>query len=226
MIDIPGVLEDLSRIELLSDQSTMQCFLLKDLEERCWHYDHQLQLWLTSSGAATIAFVEDVVANQQKYRIDNDKNYAMPSSTDLAMAHLGLNYWTTYNLLSQIIGPLKQAAPPTVEGATLPARFDPHHYCRLVSLLIPYFQTPGVGSYYVSFVGFATTVAMSFIVRQCPSEDVSALRILLSKAFHGEHGAHLRRFLATWPWANPQESEAMGRQMSQSQGLGRWRGNG
>lgn len=196
---------------MLFNEPERQSLLQDDIEERCWLYDRQLISWSTSCGAATVAFVERLITNQDH---DNDNNESALSSTDLAMAHLGIIYWTTYNLLSQIISRLRETAHPGENKGQLPSRMDAHQYCSKAISLIPYFQIPEVGSYFISFVGFPATVAISFLARQDASGHFSEARGLLDRAFCGEHGKQLQSFLATWPWTTRHESETLGSRKS------------
>jgi len=207
LIELPGVLEDISTSETLSDQPEQRFVLLKRLEGKCWLYDRQLLSWATSCGADIISFVETLITVQNVK--DESSGSALPS-IDLAMAHLGLIYWTTYNLLSQILFWLTEACLSKEDKTQLPPHLDPNLYCRKVDLLIPYFKKRGVGSYFVSFIGFPVTVVASFLARHDTSGNLSEAREFLARALDGEHGILLKRFLATWPWMTRPESETLG----------------
>ena len=207
LIEIPGLLEDMAALKTMSSEHEGKHVLCQALKERCWRYDHQLLSWSASCGEGIIAFVESLVTVQDQD--DNGKESA-PPSTDLAMAHLGMIYWTTYNLLSQILSWLSQVDPAKEDTTALPPRIDAHLYSRKVALLIPYFKKPGVGSYLISFIGFPVAVAASFLARQDPVGDFSEARALLARAFRDERGKQLQRFLATWPWMARSESDTLG----------------
>jgi hypothetical protein len=87
---------------------------------------------------------------------------------------------------------------------------DARLWTHKVALLIPYFQNPGVGSYLISFIGFPVAVAASFLARQDSVGNFSEARALLVRAFHGERGKQLQRFLATWPWMTRPELDTLG----------------
>lgn len=176
------------------------------LEEKCWWCDRQLLSWSTTSGEATVSFVEGLIVGED---LDNNSSESAPSSTHLAMAHLGMIYWTTYNLLSQILFFLTQTIPSRESTKQLPLRIDAHSYTRKVALLIPHFHNSGVGSYLISFIGFPVTVAASFLFRQKSAAGTSEARALFDKAFRGEQGNHLRNFLGTWPWMTRSEIDTI-----------------
>lgn len=194
-------------LKSLSSQPEKQYLLSQTLEERCWRCDRQLLSWSTSCGEAVVSFVESLIAVQD---LDNNGEASTPPSTDLAMAHLGMIYWTTYNLLSQILLWLKGAPSSEEEIALLPPRIDAYLYSRKVVLRIPYFKKPGVGSYLISFIGFPVTVAASFLARHDSLGNFSEVRALLVKAFHNEGGKQLQRFLASWPWMTRSEMDTLG----------------
>lgn len=207
LIEVPGILEDMATLKTSSSQPEKRYFLRQALEDRCWLCDRQLLSWSTSCGEAIVAFVESLIAVQD---LDDNSKESAPASTDLAMAHLGMIYWTTCNLLSQILSWLREAAPSKEGTILLPPRIDVHLYSHKVALLIPYFKKPGVGSYVITFIGFPVAVAASFLARQDLVGDFSEARALLVRAFHGERGKQLQRFLATWPWMTRPELETLG----------------
>lgn len=206
LIDVPGIMEDMTTLQTLSAQPEERYLLCQALEERCWQCDRELLSWSTSCGEAIVAFVESLIAVPG---LDDNSESSAPS-TDLAMAHLGILYWTIYNLLSQILSGIREAAPSREDMTRLPPRIDALLYSRKVALLIPYFKKPGVGSYLITFIGFPVTVAASFLARQDSEGTFSEARALLVKAFRGERGQHLQRFLATWPWVTRPESDTLG----------------
>lgn len=207
LVDIPEILEDIVSLRTLSSQPEKQYLLRQAVEEKCWRCDRQLLSWSTSCGNATVAFVESLITAHSTE--ENSKNSA-PPATDLAMAHLGMIYWTTYSLVSQMLSSLSGASPPGEDKNRLPPRIDAHLYSRKVALLIPYFKSPAVGSFLLSFIGFPVAVAASFLARQDSEGNFSEARALLVKAFHGERGSQLQRFLATWPWMTRSESDTLG----------------
>lgn len=205
LIEIPDVLEDMTITETLSDQPEQRHILLKKLEERCWQCDRQLLSWATACGAEVVAFVESLIAVRDVKDMSNEP--ALPS-TDLAMAHLGLIYWTTYNLLSEILLWLTEAYMPKDDDIQLPRHLDAHLYYRKVDRLIPYFKKSAVGSYFVSFVGWPVAVATSFLSRQ---GELAEARAFLARALDCEQGILLKRFFGTWPWTTDPESEILGK---------------
>jgi hypothetical protein len=118
------------------------------------------------------------------------------------VAHLGIIYWATCNLLYHILHALGRSSRPDAHE-----RIDPRQYCRKIVQLIPYFQRPGMGAFFMNMVGFPAAVAVGFLARQDPPDQVSEERILLLRAFEGKHGRQLRKFLGTWPWKTGRETE-------------------
>ncbi|KAI1322411.1 hypothetical protein F5Y16DRAFT_404513 [Xylariaceae sp. FL0255] len=206
LVELPGILEDIETLETLSNQPEKQ-LLFHDLEERSWWCDSQLLSWSTSCGEDVVTFIEKIIAVPN---LEDVSVASAPLSIDLAKAHLGMIYWTTYNMVSQILSWVRAANPSKEKTALLPPRLDAHMYSRKVALLIPYFKNPGVGSYLVSFIGFPVTVAASFLLRQSSAETSSEARALLIKAFRGEQGKRLQDFLASWPWTTRAELETLG----------------
>lgn len=207
LIEVPGILEDLVTLGTLSPQSMKRSSMWQALEERCWWCDRQLLSWSASCGKAVVAFVESLITVQD---LDQKSQESAPPSTDLAMAHLGMIYWTTCNLLSQMLFWLSANAPSKEDSTRLPPRMDAYLYSHKVALLISYFQNPAVGSYLISFIGFPVAVAASFLARQDSTGNFSEARALLASAFHGERGKHLQRFLATWPWLTRSQLDTLG----------------
>lgn len=199
LVEIPALLEDLEVLAGLPAGSDKRLCLYQQLEQRCWSCDGQLQTWSTSHGAPTLALVESIITIQER-------NRTSPSSEQFAMAHLGMIYWTTCNLLYQITSFLRTGSPQQ-----LLSRMDPRIYCRNIGLLIPYFQCPGMGSFFLSIVGFPATVAVSYLARQDDPGEFSDERRLLLRAFQGKHGGQLHRFLATWPWQSERERDIVNR---------------
>lgn len=190
--------------EALSEQSEGPSILLKSLEENCWLYDRQLLSWTTSCGAEIVALAEHLISVQDLK--DKSDESALPS-TELAMAHLGLIYWTTCNLLSQILLGLTEACRSTKAKARLPPHPNAYFYCRKVDRLLPYFQKRSVGSYFVSFVGWPVAVAVSFLARQ---GELTEAREFLARALDCEQGTLLKRFFGTWPWMTDAELQVLG----------------
>ncbi|KAJ9607131.1 hypothetical protein H2200_008203 [Cladophialophora chaetospira] len=208
LIEVPGILEDMTILKTLSSQPQERYLLCQALEERCWRCDRQLLIWSTSCGNAIVDFVESLISVQD---LSENSAESAPPSTYLAMAHLGMLYWTTYNLLSQILSWLRQAAPSKNKTPPLPPRMDAHLYVHKVALLIPYFNKPEVGSYLISFIGFPVAVAASFLAREDSAGTYSEARALLVQAFSGgERGKELQRFLASWPWLTRSEADTLG----------------
>ncbi|KEF54376.1 uncharacterized protein A1O9_09542 [Exophiala aquamarina CBS 119918] len=207
LVEVPGILQDMAILKTFTRQPEKQHFLRQVLEESCWWCDRQLLLWSTSCGAAVVTFVESLIAVQD---LDDNSKESAPPSTDLAMAHLGMIYWTTYNLLSQILSWLRGPGPSREDTTPLPPRLDAHLYSHKVALLIPYFKKPGVGFYLISFIGFPVAVAASFLARQDSVGTFSEARALLVRAFRGERGKQLQGFLATWPWMTRSELDTLG----------------
>jgi hypothetical protein len=195
LVEIPGVLEELEDLlRCPSDQVERQTLLRQQLEQRCWLYDSQLQTWSTGSGLSAVAFVE--------VRVTNKSGEDSARSDDFAIAHLGMVYWATCNLLYHILHFLGGSSRPELHE-----RIDPRQYCRKIVLMLPFFQSPGMGAFFINIAGFPTAVAVGFLARQDPPDQVSAERRLLLKVFEGKHGRQLQEFLGTWPWQTSRETE-------------------
>ncbi|EXJ69487.1 uncharacterized protein A1O5_07523 [Cladophialophora psammophila CBS 110553] len=196
LIEVPALLEDLEGLlGCLSGEVETKALLRQQLEERCWLYHSQLQTWSANSGSSTIAFVEDKISN-------GHHESSEPSSEHFAMAHLGIIYWATCNIIHEVRW--------YVAGngrAGLPACIDPRLYCRKIVMLMPFLQSPSVGAFFLNIAGFPAAVAVSFLARQDPLCEVSEERRLLQKAFQGNRGTQLRNFLRTWPWRTDRETE-------------------
>ncbi|OQV03760.1 hypothetical protein CLAIMM_08763 [Cladophialophora immunda] len=200
LIEIPALLEDLeSLLAGLSNEVARQALFRQQLEERCWLYHSQLQTWSTTSGSSTVTFVEDKISN-------GTHESSEPSSEHFAMAHLGLIYWATCNILHEVLW--------YVAGngrAGLPACIDARLYCRKIVTLMPFLQRPAMGAFFLNIAGFPAAVAVGFLARQDPPGEVSEERRKLQKAFQDTHGAQLRNFLGTWPWRTDRETEIVSR---------------
>ncbi|KIW93483.1 uncharacterized protein Z519_06088 [Cladophialophora bantiana CBS 173.52] len=186
MIEVPALLEDLEGLlGCLSGEVETQALLRQQLEERCWLYHSQLQTWSANSGSSTIAFVEDKISN-------GPHESSKPSSEHFAMAHLGIIYLATYNIIHDVLW--------YVAGngrAGLSACIDPRLYCRKIVMLMPFLQRPAVGAFFLNIAGFPAAEAVSFLARQDSQREVSEERRLLQKAFQGNRGTQLRNFLRT-----------------------------
>jgi hypothetical protein len=202
LIELPGMMEDTSTLKTLSSQPERAYAPYEILQERSSWCEHQLQSWSTTCGEATVAFVEGLIADPDR---ENDV-YMAPPSTDLAMAHLGLIYWTTCNLVSQILSSLEEFASSEKATDLRSQRSDSLIYSRKVALLIPYFNRPGVGSYLISFIGWPVAVATSYLAKY----DLAEAQPLLDAAFRGEHGRQLKKFLNSWPWMTMVEMDMLG----------------
>ncbi|OAL30795.1 hypothetical protein AYO22_01415 [Fonsecaea multimorphosa] len=200
LIEIPALLESLeSLLACLSDEVERQTLFRQQLEERCWLYHSQLQTWSATSGSSTVDFVEDQIAN-------GAHKGSEPSSEHFAMAHLGMLYWATCNILHEVLWYVAGK-----DRADLPACMDARLYCRKIILLMPFLQRPTMGAFFLNIAGFPAAVAVSFLARQDPPGKVSEERRMLQKAFQDIHGAQLRNFLGTWPWRTDRETEIIGR---------------
>ncbi|OAP63364.1 hypothetical protein AYL99_02591 [Fonsecaea erecta] len=203
LIEVPGLLEDLeSLLGCLSDDVERQMVLRQQLEEKCWAYHSQLQTWSATSGLSTVAFVEDKITNR-------NQDSSEPSSEHFAMAHLGMLYWATCNIVHHVLWYVAGKG-----RADLPGLIDARLYCRKIVLLMPFLQRPGMGAFFLNIAGFPAAVAVSFLARQDPPGQVSEERRLLENAFQDHHGTQLRNFLGTWPWRTDGETEIVSRTRS------------
>lgn len=187
-MDVPGLLEDFDSFLACSPKQGKEYRRLRHrLEAKCWKHDEQLGRWATTSGASTLTLVEAVISTNR----DQDKS---PSSVDLAMAHLGMIYWSTciliYHPLWTLVGTMHEK--PLY-------RETPRQYCRNIALLTPYLLTPEVGLFSINMIGFPAVVALRYLARVDPPQQPSEEREMLLNSFSGEPGRRLRNFLKSWP---------------------------
>ena len=188
LVEIPGLLEDFDSFLACSPkQEKTHRRLCHQLKAKCWLYDDQLQRWATTSGASTLTLVEAVISTK------GGQNKT-PSSVDIAMAHLGMIYWSTCILLYH---PLWILAGTMHE--ILPERVNPRRYCRKIAMLMPYFLTPEVGDFSINMTGFPAVVAFRFLARVDGPQNPSEERERLLNSLSSERGRPLRNYLKGWP---------------------------
>lgn len=189
LIEIPAILEAL---DVLADGGEdcqyTEAYLHQSLAEQCWLCDSLLQQWASSSGENCIGFVEEIVAG-------NDKKRTTPSSEDIARGHLGLLYWTTCLILYQNLCNISACST-----SHLPKRMEPRQYCRKIMELMSFFQTPSVGKFFVNIVSFPAIVAMRFVERHDPPNEISEECRLVLTGFKGKYQSQMENFLGGWPW--------------------------
>ena len=161
LVDVPGLLEDFDSFLACSPKQEKQYRRLRhQLEAKCWKCDDQLERWASTSGTSTLKLVEAVISTN----IDQSET---PSSVDLAMAHLGMVYWSTciltYYPLWTVVGTIHEK---------LLGRVTPRQYCRNIALLMPYFLAPGVGDFSINMTVFAVIVALRHLARVDLVEEI------------------------------------------------------
>lgn len=193
LIEIPGIMEELD--ELLGsppDQAGRQMYLSPPLEEKSLLLDSQLQQWSITSGVSTVNFVESQISS-------DDQEISTPSTEDFAMAHLGMLYWTTCLFLYQIL----YCHLSNYSLRELPDRMEPRRYCRKIMLLMPYFQRPNVGEFFMNIAILPAIAATRFLDRNDPPDQPSYERKMIGYAFRGKYKRQMEHFLGTWPRRTP-----------------------
>lgn len=182
------MLEDLDKLQECADNEIQRKLSLREsLRNQCWHLDAELQHWSVTSGSNTVNFVTSLISGED--------DESAPSSEEFAVAHLGLLYWTTCLHLYQNLCHLSICTP-----TTLPGRVEPRQYCRMILLLMPYFQQNNMGELIMNITIFPAITVMRFLQRNDEPGILSEERRMLLKAFRGKHKRQIVNLLGTWPW--------------------------
>ena len=189
LVDIPAILEQFDEFrECLSVSTQRQEQLRRELVQRCWLYDLELQTWSKISGPRVLTFLEDKIATG-KFETQ------IPSSEDFATVHLGFVYWATCILLYHVLWELAGE-----NRRLLPERINPRQYCRNIATLVPYLQDAGSGAFFINMTTMPVGIAMGFLDAYDPPDQPSEEREMLLESFEGVNGTQSGKCLGTWPW--------------------------
>ena len=181
LIEFPGLIEQFDIMETCNDPEA-KAQLSQQINEWCWKYDAELQDWVTTIGALPVAFAESQLT---KDRIDCEA----PSTEDFALAHLGTLYWTACALLYDALH------LTAIDRETLPERLDPRLYVHKVARILPYFQVPSVGEFYLSIVTTPITMCLHVLYDIEPVDQPSEERHMLMRALSRGRGSQVERFI-------------------------------
>ena len=190
LVELPAILQDIDELaDTLHGLQGRHSSLYQSLLHKCSLCDSSLQIWASTSGATVIDFAQDLIASKRDIAMDR-------SSEAIAKAHLGLLYWTTCLILYQNLHDVLTAID---KEPSLP-RWEPRQYVRNIMHLVPYFQHSSVGGFFINMVSFPAIVAMRFVERNDPPDEMSEECRLVLTGFKGKYAQQMERFIGGWPW--------------------------
>ncbi|KAH6689696.1 hypothetical protein F5X68DRAFT_254157 [Plectosphaerella plurivora] len=189
--DIPGLLEDADRMNLLCDP-VERANLLSRLVEDCWNIDTDLTWWFEG------------LSPREEFEALKSRGFTTPSTTGFAASLVMMKYWSAcisaYGAFRQIL-----ASNSPASLFSLPERTNPQNYCRYIIELSQMFfhNASGVfGKHTMLFpLGIAYAYLLSTDVEGYTSPEMQMIQLYFQRP---QCGQRVQRFMHSMLSAGPE----------------------